>query len=308
MYSSRNRPYEFEGGNLATAPGPTPDNAYLWDRLDRAGIAYRNYGFWLAGPGRVASTAPRLAEHTDLQYPGYDLSVSDQARVDAWLVEFGQFVDEGNLPTVELVRLPNDHTAGTRPGSPTPRAYVADNDLALGRLVEAVSSSPFWAETAIFVLEDDAQNGPDHVDAHRTEALIISPYTQTGAVDSTFYSTSSMLRTIELIVGLPPMTQFDAAATPMLNSFSDTPDLAPYTAIVPDQALDEVNAVDAPLAAESLSMDLSAEDRAPAEVLNVAIWKSVRGSSSEMPQARTSYRAPAAPQTRSDRRDDDLDE
>ena len=288
----RNRPYDFEGGNLATAPGPTPDNAYLWDRLERAGVTYRNYGFWIAAPGRVASTAPGLAAHTDLQYPGYDLSVSDQARVDEWLAEFQAFVANGGLPTVELVRLPNDHTAGTRPGSPTPRAYVADNDLALGRLVEAVSGSPYWPETAIFVLEDDAQNGPDHLDAHRTEALIISPYTQTGAVDSTFYSTSSMLRTMELIVGLPPMTQFDAGATPMLNSFTDTPNLQPYTATVPDQALDEMNAASAPMAAESLGLDLSAEDRASPAVLNAAIWKSVRGAASDMPAPRSAFREP----------------
>jgi hypothetical protein len=167
---------------------------------------------------------------------------------------------------------------------------MADNDLALGRLVEAVSSSPYWPETALFVLEDDAQNGPDHVDAHRTEALIISPYTQTAVVDSTFYSTSSMLRTMELIVGLPPMTQFDAAATPMLNSFTDTPVLEPYAALTPDQPLDELNATDAPLAAESQAMDFSAEDRAPDDVLNVAIWKSVRGESSDMPEPRTSFR------------------
>jgi YVTN family beta-propeller protein len=288
--TGRNRPYEFEGGNLATAPGPTPDNAYIWDRLGRAGVAYRNYGFWIAAAGKVASTARGLAEHTDLRYPGYDLNTSDQTRIDEWLTEFTSFVDTGNLPTVELVRLPNDHTAGTRPGSPTPKAYMADNDLALGRLVEAVSTSPYWPETAIFVLEDDAQNGPDHVDAHRTEALIISPYTQTGAVDSTFYSTSSMLRTMELMVGLPPMTQFDAAATPMLNSFTDTPDPSAYSAMTPAQALDEMNRADAPMSAESQHMNFSAEDLAPSDELNAAIWKSVRGSSSEMPAVRSAFR------------------
>jgi YVTN family beta-propeller protein len=288
--SGRNRPYEFEGGNLATAPGPDPNNAYLWDRFAQAAIDYRNYGFWIAAPGKVASTAPGLAEHTDLRYPGYDLGTTDQARIDEWQAEFSKYVDNGNLPPVELVRLPNDHTAGTRSGSPTPRAYVADNDLALGRLVEAVSSSPYWPDTAIFVLEDDAQNGPDHVDAHRTEALVISPYTQTGAVDSTFYSTSSMLRTMELIVGLPPLTQFDAAATPMLNSFIDTPNPTAYATITPTQPLDEMNQADAPMSAESQEMDFSAEDLAPTDLLNAAIWKSVRGASSEMPEPRTTYR------------------
>ena len=234
--------------------------------------------------GAVASTAPQLAANTDQDYPGYNLSITDQARIDEWLNEFQQYVESGSLPAVELVRLPNDHTAGTRPGMPTPRAMMADNDLALGRLVEAVSHSPFWADTAIFAVEDDAQNGPDHVDAHRTLALVISPYTQTGSVDSTRYTTASVLRTMELILGLAPMTQFDARATPLLNAFTDTPELADYTALTPAHALDEVNASDAPLAAESLAMDLSREDLAPERALNEAIWKGIRGASSTMPE------------------------
>jgi YVTN family beta-propeller protein len=289
-YSARNRPYDFEATTPAAAPGDDPDRAYLWDRLDQAGIAFRSYGIWIVGDGTVAPIARNLSRHTYLSYPGYDPYTSDQTRIDEWLAEFSQFAQDGSLPTVELVRLPNDHTFGTRPGVPTPRAYIADNDLALGRLVEAVSTSPYWAESAIFVVEDDAQNGADHVDAHRTVALVISPYTQTGRVDSTFYSSSSMLRTIELIVGLPPMTQFDAAATPMLASFTDTADSRPYSALVPAQPLDELNAIDAPMAAESLAMDFSAEDRAPDEALNAAIWKSVHGSSSQMPAPRTVFR------------------
>jgi len=153
------------------------------------------------------------------------------------------------------------------------------------------------------VLEDDAQNGPDHVDAHRTVALMVSPYTQTGVVDSTFYSTSSMLRTIELIVGLPPMTQFDAAATPMLASFTDTPNLQPYSAMVPDQPLDEMNTAASPMSAQSAAMDFTAEDRAPEQALNEAIWQSVRGADSIMPAARTSFRG--AIQTGPARADDD---
>jgi YVTN family beta-propeller protein len=289
-YSARNRPYDFEAMTLAAAPGADSADAYLWDRLERAGIEYRSYGIWILGGDTFTPIAPGLGRHTDRAYPGYDPYTSDQTRVEEWLAEFGEFVRNGDLPTVELVRLPNDHTFATRPGVPTPRAYVADNDLALGRMVEAVSHSPYWADTAIFVVEDDAQDGPDHVDAHRTVALAISPYTQTGRVDSTFYSTVSMLRTIELIVGLGPMTQFDAAATPMLASFTDTPNPRAYTAIQPLQPLDELNAEDAPMAAESLGMDFSAEDRAPDEALNEAIWKSVRGAASEMPAARTRFR------------------
>ena len=135
------------------------------------------------------------------------------------------------MPHLVIARLPSDHTHGSTQGFPTPTAYVAENDVALGRVVEAISHSKFWPQTAVFVVEDDAQNGPDHVDAHRTVALVISPYTKRAYVDSTMYSTTSMLRTIELILGLQPMSQFDAAATPMFHSFQTVADLRPYTAV-----------------------------------------------------------------------------
>jgi phospholipase C len=159
---------------------------------------------------------------------------------------------------------------------------VADNDLALGKLVDAVSHSKFWASTAIFVIEDDAQNGPDHVDAHRMPAQVISPYTQTGKIDSTFYSTVSVLRSIEQIVGIGAMTQFDAAATPLTASFSSKPNLAPYDAVVPS-TLGEINGASAPMAAASQGMDFSQQDSAPEKQLNDAIWQSVKGAGSEPP-------------------------
>jgi YVTN family beta-propeller protein len=191
-----------------------------------------------------------------------------------------------NLPTVELVRLSNDHTQGTRRGAPTPQAYLADNDLALGRLVQTVSHSGYWGSTAIFVIEDDAQDGPDHVDAHRVESLVISPYTQHGRVDSTLYSTVSMLRTMELIVGLRPMTQFDAAATPMLNAFDHEPNRTPYTAVVPAQSATQVNTATAPLAAQSDALAFDRADAADNRVLNDAIWKATKGAGSTMPEPR----------------------
>ncbi len=159
---------------------------------------------------------------------------------------------------------------------------VADNDLALGKLVDAVSHSQFWKDTAIFVVEDDAQNGPDHVDAHRTVAQVISPYTQTGKLDSTFYDTSSMLRTIEQIVGIGPLSQFDASATPMLNSFTKVPNFTPYTAITPTQSLNEKNPVDAPLANVAAKLDFSQENRVPAQLLTEMVWKSVKGADSNV--------------------------
>jgi len=161
---------------------------------------------------------------------------------------------------------------------------VMDNDLALGKVVEAVSRSKFWPETAIFVVEDDAQNGPDHVDAHRTVALVISPYTKHGAVDSTLYSTSSMLRTMELILGLQPMTQFDAAATPMFNSFQAQPDLRPYEAITTNAVTTVASERNSGRAwGAELKMDFSKEDAVDDLLLNEAIWRSVRGADDKMP-------------------------
>jgi YVTN family beta-propeller protein len=281
----RNHPYDYEGGTYATAPGRDPHQSYIWDYLDQAGVAYRNFGVWRFGAEPVASTAPNLAAHTDPAYPGYNLDMTDQTRMDEYTREFRGFESSGSMPTMQLVRLPSDHTQGTRVGAPTPKAMVADNDLAVGRLVDLVSHSRFWEDTAIFVVEDDAQAGPDHVDAHRMESLVISPYTQTGKVDSTFYSTVSVLRTIELLTGLPPMTQFDASAIPMLNAFSSEARLQPYTAIKPQQSLTETNTAHAPLAAASAAMDFSNADRADAQTLNDAIWQSIKGAGSTPPTA-----------------------
>jgi YVTN family beta-propeller protein len=285
-YSGRNRPYDFEGTNRATSAGRDPNNSYLWNRLSRAGISFRNYGFWVTGtiPAIASPLEPDLAANTDTQFPGYNTSITDQTRITEWLKEFNTYKAANSLPTVEFVRLPNDHTSGTTPGRPTPKAMVADNDLALGKLVDAVSHSQFWASTAIFVIEDDAQNGPDHVDAHRTIAQVISPYSRTGSVDSSFYSTVSMLRTMELIVGLPPLTQFDAAATPMTESFTNKPDLTPYDALTPSQSLAELNGPRAPLASVSAQMDFTGADHAAESTLNEAIWKSVKGARSAMPK------------------------
>ena len=299
----RNRPYDFEGGNYATSPGKNPQNAFIWNKLSDAGISYRNYGFRVFG-GKVAadakgnSTEPRLAANTDLDFPGYNLTIADSSpqlfgspktRIDEWQKEFKQYEDKGNLPKVEFVRLPNNHTSGTKVGAPTPRAYMADNDQALGKLVDTVSHSQYWKSTAIFVVEDDAQDGPDHVDAHRTVTQVISPYTQTGKVDSTFYSTVSMLRSIELLVGIDPMSQYDAAATPMLNSFTNKPNFTPYTGLTPTQSFTEKNPVDAPLATKARSVNWKVEDQN--ETLeNQMIWKSIKGAKSKMPKPNTTFR------------------
>jgi YVTN family beta-propeller protein len=262
-------------------------SGYIWDRCRAAGVAYRNYGEFVenaAKPGDPGHARLKALEgHFDPLYRAFDLNYSDQLRADRFIAELQRFEREGTMSGLVIVWLPNDHTSGTTVGKPTPRAYAADNDLALGRIVEAVSHGKFWKETAIFVLEDDAQNGPDHVDAHRSTAYVISPYTKRRAVDSSMYSTSSMLRTMELILGLRPMTQFDAAARPMYASFQSKPDFTPYTHLPANVDLGEKNDAAAYGAAESGRMDFRDADAADDRRLNEIIWRSVRGARRPMP-------------------------
>lgn len=188
------------------------------------------------------------------------------------------------MPRFIIMRLPNDHTSGTKEGMPTPRAMVADNDFSLGTIVEAITKSPIWKETAIFVVEDDAQNGSDHVDAHRTVAFVISPYTRGRGLDSTFYSTASMLRSMELILGLQPMSQYDAGALPMYNTFRNEPDPTPYVCRnVPEEMRTRLNAPDAYGVELSAKLDFETEDAADDIAFNEIIWKAVRGADSPMP-------------------------
>ncbi len=268
-----------------------PAGGYLWDRAKEAGVSYRSYGEWIANgtkkadgtynPGRA--TVPALEGHFDPEFRGYDLDYPDVKRAERFLSEVKRFEAAGEMPRLQIVKLPNDHTAGTRIGKPTPTAMVAENDLALGLLVEGLSKSKFWKETAVFVIEDDAQNGPDHVDAHRVVALVVSPYTKRQFVDSTMYSTASLLRTMELILGLKPMSQFDAAARPMFHSFQPTPDVTPYTHAVPEYDLKTTNLPTAWGAAQSAAFNLAVEDAADDILFNEVIWKSVKGSKSRMP-------------------------
>ena len=264
-----------------------PSSGYLWDACKRAGVSYFSFGEFISNGPTIDSPSftkiEALQGHFDPQFRGYDLDYPDVKRAERFITRFKQFEAENNLPGLVILRLGNDHTSGTRPGKPTPTAMVADNDLALGMVVEAISKSKYWKESAIFVIEDDAQNGSDHVDAHRTTALAISPYIRRGSVDSTLYSTSSMLRTMELILGVEPMTQFDAAATPMYASFSGKLDETPYTAIPAKVDLNEVNKPNAFGAAQSMKMDFSKEDAADDLILGDIVWRSVRGADSPMP-------------------------
>jgi YVTN family beta-propeller protein len=299
-YGRRGGKYLSEGGGENRNPYgniTAPAQGYIWDACRRAGVTVRSYGEFAVryaeprthdtgrdtGRGDVVAAVPGLEGLVHPTYPPWDMSVPDNRRVDVWLEEFRRFEKDGGLPRLSILRLGNDHTAGTRPGYPTPRAMVAENDVALGRMVEAVTRSRYWKDSAIFVVEDDAQNGPDHVDAHRSIVLVISPYARRGALDSTLYTTSGVLRTIELILGLPPMSQYDAAATPMYGAFQSRPVLTPFTRREARVPLDEMNAPDAPGAAASMAMNMEEADQAPDLELNEIIWKAVRGADAVMP-------------------------
>ena len=264
-----------------------PTAGYIWDRCAEAGVTYRSYGEFIRNGKRHgdpgSATVKSLEGHFDPYFRSYDLTYSDINRARRFITELNQFEEKGELPQFIVIRLPNDHTAGTRPGFPTPKAMVAQNDLALGMVVDALTHSTFWPQMAIFVVEDDAQNGPDHVDAHRTVALVISPYTKRGIVDSQFYSTASMLRTMELILGLEPMSQFDAAARPMYASFTIKPDLPPYKHLPAQVDIKQMNPFHAWGANSSMAMNLDVEDAIDDIQFNRIIWKSVRGADSEMP-------------------------
>jgi YVTN family beta-propeller protein len=284
VYSNRGRSYPSEG----VCPAAYPTTGYLWDTAAREGITYRSYGEFIhidrSKPDQHAYTNMKnLKGHFDPLFRPWDLDYPDTMRATEFIRELKSYEESGNLPQLIIMRLPNDHNYGTTPGKPTPRAMMADNDLALGMVVDAVSHSKYWKDTAIFVVEDDTQNGPDHVDCHRTVAFVISPWVKRGEVDHTMYDTCSMLKTIELILGLPPMGQYDAIAIPMLNCFQKKPDLTPYNLLQNTYPLDEKNPEDAYGAKECLAMDFKHIDATPMLRHNEIVWKSIRGIDSKMP-------------------------
>jgi YVTN family beta-propeller protein len=297
------RSYPYDGDDaIAYSPG-----GFIWDHVLSKGLSFRVYGEfvkavivppeatwtdiyrdYLDGIRRVEIRARAnlhtLEPYLSPRFVGFPGTVQDVYRAREFTEELERFEAEGNLPNFMIMLLPNDHTEGTRPGFPTPRAMVADNDLALGRIVEAVSRSRFWPETVIFVVEDDPQAGVDHVDGRRTVAFCISPYTKRGYVDSNHYNQNSMLRTMELIMGLPPMTQMDMAANPMLDCFQGEPNLEPYRARPNRIPLDEMNPPVAGLSGEaryfakkSMELPLDDIDQADEGLFNRILWHSVKG-------------------------------
>lgn len=301
-FNERRWPPDYGGFSQAvTSPANTPSGGRLWDLARRKGLTYRSYGEYAARASNgatmeAATGADALWGHVAPDYRGS--GVRDTENVKIFLREFDEYEKnfdnpeaEKRLPNYIVMSLPENHTNGTRPGSYTPVAMVASNDLAVGTLVERVSHSKYWPTTAIFIIEDDAQDGPDHVDARRTTGLVISPYVRRGIVDSTLYSTSSMLRTMELLLGLPPMSQYDAAAMPMYASFATEPDLTPFNLLPPQVDLAAKNTEKSFGARLSGQMDFSEPDRAPMHALNEILWKSVKGADSPMPPPVHRYRA-----------------
>jgi DNA-binding beta-propeller fold protein YncE len=288
LYSGRNARFSLYWGRPPvnhTEDAARPHGGYLWTRAFEAGVTVRNYG-WLTKIRREARTgedqvvdaeSKELLAATNRLFRPYDLSYPDVDRMTFFLQDLAEFERKGEMPQLIVMRLGNDHTSGLTPGGLSPRAMFADNDLALGRLVEGVSRSRFWKDTAIFVLEDDAQSGPDHVDSHRSVALVISPYVKRKHLDSNFYNTASMLRTMELILGLKPMTHFDAAAMPMHTAFTATPDLTPYKAETPRQSLSERNPARGALAERSKKLDFSEADRIDDQEMNDILYRAIQG-------------------------------
>ena len=297
------RSYPYEGSDaLAFAP-----SGFLWDNALAHKRTFRNYGEFVRskyspkkatwadvyadyknGTRKVKITATpnmeTLKPYTHPNFPGFPLTTPDVYRAKLFLDDFKEYERKGDFPNLVYLFLPCDHTSGTRPNTPTPRAMVADNDLAVGQVVEAVSKSKFWPHTCIVIVEDDPQNGFDHMDGHRTVALVISPYTKRGFVDHTNYNQTGMVKTIELMLGLPPMTQFDLSATPLRNCFQAKPDLTPYTCRPNKIPLDEMNPSLKKLkgqalhwAQKSLALDLDDGDAADEDTFNRILWHATRG-------------------------------
>ena len=280
-YGGRGGTYPAEGKKAIANPA----KGFIWDYCKRAGITYRTYGEF-ADNGKA--NIPSLEGNFCPYFESYNLRVRDTTRFSQWKNEFDSLLAKNAVAQFNTVRFGNDHTEGQRTGRPTPFAHVADNDLAVGMFIEHLSKSSIWKNSVVLIVEDDAQNGSDHVDAHRTTAFLAGPFVKRGYVDHTMYSTSSMLRTIELILGLRPMSQYDAAATPMWRSFTANADARPFTALPVSVNLNEVNTANTESAKISNKLDFSKEDTIPDMLLSNIVWKAVKGENSEMPAPRRS--------------------
>jgi YVTN family beta-propeller protein len=280
-YGGRGGTYDAEG----TRAIADPRDGYIWDQCKRAGVSYRTYGEFA---DNYKPNLPVLKDHFCPYYTSWDQTVRDTVRVGQWKRDFDSLVAINKLPQLNTLRIINDHTEGLSLGRPSPFAHVADNDLAMGMFVDYLSKSPVWKESVVFIVEDDAQDGPDHVDAHRSIAFLAGGFVKRKFVDHTMYSTSSILRTIELILGIPPMTQYDAAATPMWRCFSKTPDLTTFNHLPARYDLNEKNTAMNEWQRKSDQFDFSKEDRIPDREFTEVIWKAVKGVDAVVPAPKRS--------------------
>jgi YVTN family beta-propeller protein len=280
-YGGRGGNYDSEG----TRRVGDPRDGYIWDYCKRAGISYRSYGEFV-DDGKPNIKA--LEGHYCQQAPGFDLDITDLYREKVWAHDFDSLLTRSEVPRFNTIRISNDHTSGQAKGKISPISAVADNDQGVGLFIDHLSHSSIWKESVVFVLEDDAQNGPDHIDAHRSPVYVAGAYVKRNAVIHSMYTTTSVLRTIELILGLPPMSQYDAAAVPMFECFDNAPNLSPYTAKASQVALDTRNPGTTKSAKKSALFNLKKEDAVPDRDMNEAIWKAVKGENAEMPAPKRS--------------------
>lgn len=275
-YGGRGGDYDAEG-NRAIANNK---NGFIWEQAKRAGVSYRTYGEFADD---YKPNIPVLKDHFCTYFTSWDQRVRDTTRVGQWKNDFDSLLAINAVPQLNTLRIINDHTEGLSKGRPTPFAHVADNDLAIGMFIEYLSNSKIWKESAVFIVEDDAQDGPDHVDAHRTTAFVAGGFVKRGFVDHTMYSTSSMLKTIELILGMPPMSQFDAGATPMWRSFSKEANLIPFKSRPALIDLNEKNLTESVWQKKSELFDFTKEDRIQDREFTEVIWKAVKGIDAIVP-------------------------
>lgn len=280
-YGGRGGEYVYEG-QLSVAH---PQKGFLWDHAQRAGISFRSYGEFVDD---YKPNIPVLKNQHCNYFTSWDERVRDTSRFTQWRRDFDSLLSINAVPALNTLRFINDHTEGVRKNRPTPFAHVADNDLAVGLFIDYLSKSSIWKQSVVFILEDDAQNGADHIDAHRSTAYVAGGFVKRGYIDHTKYSTSAMLRTIGLILGMPPMSQYDAGAEPMWRCFSDTAHALGFEHVNAQVNLNDVNSATNPRATSYLmrmseSLDLSREDRANERLMNEILWKYVKGESAKMP-------------------------
>jgi YVTN family beta-propeller protein len=280
-YAKRRNKYDYEGQE----PANQPPAGYIWNAVQQAGLTLRNYGYYVDlrktadadGTQITAVRDPILAPATDPNYRGFDLDYPDVERAKEFLSELADFEKDGKMPQFMIMRMGNDHTNGAAAGKLSPLSLAADNDQGIGMIAQALSKSRFWNETAIFVIEDDAQNGPDHIDSHRSPCWVISPWVKRGAVNSAMYNQASVLRTMEIILGLHPMTTYDAGARPMFSVFANSATPTPYTLEKAQTPLDTHNPANTALARRSAKMDFDDADEIDDDELNSVLWTMIKG-------------------------------